>query len=250
LDKLRLRLKQAGRREEAARAAVLQSFLGDNVDSQTWALIGLVQAIFHRSVFIGFEMMEASAEAWEAEDWDEKPATLMERLVQSSLGRKAESLLQKVPGLEKYLSKQADTTWDDGVRAVVDGELYLGLFSEDELVIGLDLFRQSFGGDFEEAMSEGLEKVELSVEAMHDFVLRVDEYLAELLTSERFNQLRARLDAVLKEGTFEDKWVPFVYLLAQYMAEPDAAKNERYFLVSAFLGEFQYVGKEITEASS
>jgi hypothetical protein len=58
------------------------------------------------------------------------------------------------------------------------------------------------------------------------------------------------LDAVLKEKTFEDNWAPFVHMLTQYMAEPDAAKNERHFLVSAFLGEFQHVGEEMTEASS
>ncbi|MGD9148332.1 MAG: hypothetical protein PVI80_22400, partial [Anaerolineae bacterium] len=114
---------------------------------------------------------------------------------------------------------------------------------------GLDLFRQSFGSPLEEAISQGLDEAVVSEEASQDFLSRVDDYVAGLLTPERFDQLRARLDAVLKEKTFEDKWVPFVYLLAQYMAEPDAAKTERYFLVNAFLGEFQYVGKEITEAS-
>jgi hypothetical protein len=117
------------------------------------------------------------------------------------------------------------------------------------LVPGLDLFRQSFGSPLEEAISQGLDEAVVSEEASQDFLSRVDDYVAGLLTPERFDQLRARLDAVLKEKTFEDKWVPFVYLLAQYMAEPDAAKTERYFLVNAFLGEFQYVGKEITEAS-
>jgi hypothetical protein len=249
LDKYRLRLKQAGRREEAARAAVMQSFLGETADSQMWALIGLVQAIFHRSVFVGFDMIEASAEAWEAEDWDEEPVTLVKRLTQSGLAQKAESLLNKVPGLSEYLSRQADTTWEEGVKAVFDGELYLGLFLEEELVAGLDLFRRSFGGALEEAISQGLDEAVVSEEASQDFLSRVDDYVAGLLTPERFDQVRARLDAVLKEKTFEDKWVPFVYLLAQYMAEPDAAKTERYFLVNAFLGEFQYVGKEITEAS-
>ncbi len=250
LDKLRLRLKHAGRREEAARAAVMQSFLSETADSQMWALIGLVQAIFHRSVFVGFDMIEASAEAWETEGWDEEPVTLVERLTQSGLARKAESLLNKVPGLSEYLSKQADTTWDEGVKAVFDAELYLGLFLEEELVAGLDLVKQSFGGALEEAISQGLDEAVVSEETSHDFLSRLDDYLDELLTPERFDQLRARLDAVLKEKTLEDKWVPFVYLLAQYMSEPDAAKNERYFLVSAFLGEFRYAGKEFTEASS
>jgi hypothetical protein len=250
LDKLRSRLKQAGRRKEAARAAVMQSFLSEMADSQMWALIGLVQSLFHRSVFVGFDMIEASAEVWEAEEWDEEPPILVERLAQSSLERKAESLLNKVPGFSEYLSRQADTTWEEGVKAVFDGELYLGLFLEEELVAGLDLFRQSFGGALEEAISQELDEVEMSGEAAEDFLSRVDDHVAGLLTPERLDQMRARLDVVLKERTFEYKWFPFVYLLTQYMAESDAAKNEIYFLNSAFLGEFQYVGKEITEANS
>jgi hypothetical protein len=174
----------------------------------------------------------------------------MERLAQSDLGRRAESLLKKVPGLSKYLSQQADTTWDDGVKAVFDGELYLGLFLEEELVAGLDLFGQSFGGDLEEASSQGLNEVEVPAGATEDFVSRVDDYVTGLFTPERFNLLRARLDAVLKERAFEDKWAPFVLMLTQYMADPDAATNERRFLLSAFLGEFQYVGEAITEASN
>lgn len=65
LDSLRLRLKRSGKKEDAARVAALQSFLGSDKSRASWPMIGLVQAIFSRSLAAGFDMMEASIEVME-----------------------------------------------------------------------------------------------------------------------------------------------------------------------------------------
>jgi len=244
LEQLRVRLKEANDREGAAQAALLLSFLGWDVGSEMWTMVGLVQAIFERSVYIGFEMAEAGLAAAEAGDLDEDPVTLLNKLTKSRVAQKAESLLKKIPGLSKYLADQADVTWDEGQHAVFMGELYLGLYSDEELLFGLDLFRQTLGEAIEEARSEG-RKVALSEEEALDFFTRVDQYVAELVTPERLDQMRARLDAVLRARDFEEEWFSFVLMLKQYMDEPDAAEVERHFLVSAFVGEIRRGGEAL-----
>jgi hypothetical protein len=246
LDRLRLRLKEAGEQEEAAKAAMLLSFLDEDSSDEMWAMVGLVQAIFHRSVFIGFEMAESAIEAVEAQDSDEDPGTLLNRLAQSRLGQKAESLLKRVPGLHKYLAKQADTTWDEGLQAIFEGDLYLELYSEEELYAGLGLFRQALGDAIEEARSEGRPAADVPEDKAQDFVLQVDRYITDLFTLERLDQARARLDAVLRARALENKWFPFLMMLKQYMDDPDAAENERHFFATAFLGELKHVGRMIT----
>ena len=243
LKQLRVRLKRTGDREGAARAALMLSFLGRDTGGEIWTMVGLVQAIFQRSVYAGFEMAEAGLAAEEAGDLDEDPVTLLARLTKSRVGQKAEALLKRIPGLGKYLAEQADVTWEEGEHAVFMGELYLGLYSEEELLVGLDLFRQALGGAAEEARSEGQGKAAMSEEAALDFFARVDQYVAELVTPERLDQMRAKLGAVLRARAFEEEWFSFVLMLKHYMDEPDAAENERHVLVSAFVGEIRHAGE-------
>jgi hypothetical protein len=120
LDQLRLRLKGAGEAQAAARAAVLLSFLDPDAGSELWSMVGLVQAIFHRSVFIGFRMAESSLETVEAVDSAEDPVAMVERLAESRVGKKAEALLKRVPGLSKFLAQEADVTWDEGLNMRFD----------------------------------------------------------------------------------------------------------------------------------
>jgi hypothetical protein len=76
----------------------------------------------------------------------------------------------------------------------------------------------------------------------------VGNYRTELLTSERLEQVRQRLDAILKDPAYEGKWSAFLYMVTQYMAEEDAVEYEKPFLVTAFLGEMNVVIQAFQEA--
>ena len=116
LNKLRLRLKRAGKQEEAARVAALQSFLREGeADAGMWSLFGLVQAIVSRSVTAGLAFFDVSMELTEAAHLgeDDTPLTFSQRLTQSPLVKKTETLVRKTPGLRGYLEKQADKAWEE-----------------------------------------------------------------------------------------------------------------------------------------
>jgi hypothetical protein len=244
LNDLRIRLKRSGsEREEVARAAALQSFLGGDTGSEIWPMIGLVQAIFLRSLTIGFELMEAAMEVTETTDPSESDVPLTEKLARSSVTKKAADLLKKVPGLGGFLDKQADKIWEEGVDAVFKGELYLELFSPEELETGFKIFGATFGRDdiAEETDTQEPLTLEVTKEDVETIVLQLGDYITGLFTPERLDQLRARLDAILRDPAYARKWSSFLFLVAQNMANEDAVEYEMQFLIQALIGEMAFV---------
>ena len=250
LNDLRLRLKRTGEREEAAKAAGLQSFLSGEATKEIWPMTGLVQAIFFRSIQIGFELMEASLEAVETVDPDESGPSLFERVTQSSVVRKADALLKKVPGLGGFLEKQADKIWQEGLHALYMGDLYLELYSPEEIGAGFEILQTVFKDDLAERReARDFRRLEMSQEKGRTLISQVDSYVTELVTPERLEQLRGRLNAILKDPATEREWLAFLYMVAQYMANEDAAENEKLFLVTSFLGEMNVVTKTFQQDS-
>jgi hypothetical protein len=243
LNDLRLRLKGSGEREEVAKAAALQLFLGEDTDSEVWSMIGLVQAIFLRSLTTGFELMEVAMEVKEITGHDEDDVPSTNKLTQSSVTQKATDLLKRVPGLSGFLDKHADKVWEEGVDAVFRGELYLELFSPEELEPGFKIFGATFGRfDIDDdADAQELLVREVTRENLETVISQLGDYIAELFTPERLDQLRARLDAVLKDPAYAGKWSSFVFLLAQNMAHAEAVEYEMRFLVQALIGEMAFV---------
>ena len=249
LNDLRLRLKRSGEREEVAKAAALQSFLGGDTGSDIWPMMGLVQAIFARSLAIGFELMETAMEVAETTDPDESDVPLTEKLARSSVTQKAAELLERVPGLSGFLDKHADKVWKEGVDAVFAGELYLELFSPEELETGFKIFGATFGryDIVEETDTQEPLTPEVPSEDVETVIFQLDDYITELFTTERLDQLRARLDAVLKDPAYAGKWSSFLYLLAENMADEDAVEYEMQFLIQALIGEMAFVAAEFQE---
>jgi len=248
VNALRLRLKQSSKREEAAKVAVLQSFLSEEEGNEIWSTIGLVQAIVQRSLVAGFELLELSIEAMEPEGVDEEEFSLLERLGQSSLVQKADALLSRIPGMRWFLEKQADKIWEEGMEAIHAGELCLGLYTLEELEGGVGIFAEVIGHVRDTGMaSEETSAPKEPEELQKALILGLNDYVAELFTPQRLDQLRGRLNIVLREVAHEKKWLSFILMLIECMEDEDAAKNERGFLISALLGEIKAAARATVE---
>ncbi len=239
LNELRLRWKKEGKRAEAARAAGLQLVLGNRKSKGLWSTIGLVQAIVLRSLEAGFELIGATVDD-EADEADEEGtlSDLYKRLGEPGISKKLETAIKKVPGLEDYLDKQIDKIWDEGDGALFKGELNLGLFSNEELKVGVEIFNRVMKETDDEASAPGL----TSKERTENFFIETTAYLLELFTPERLEQLRTRLQTVLAEGVHPVQYTGYVKLMTDAMAEADAVENETPFLFKALMGELQTTG--------
>ncbi len=121
LNDLRLRLKQSGKKKETAKVAALQSYLREDKSRKSWPMVGLVQAIYQRSLRVGFEMMEASIDVSGLDADEGKDLSLIDRLKKPGPGKKIKNLLKKTPGLREYLEKEADKVWKKGMEAILAG---------------------------------------------------------------------------------------------------------------------------------
>jgi hypothetical protein len=243
LNDLRLRTKRAGHAQEAARAAVLHSFLTLGTDSSTWFMVGLVRAIFQRSLEAGFNLLEVSMEMMEPEESVGRIPSLLRRLRRSKPSRKADGLLGQIPGLTAYLQKQADSVWDEGLEAISSGDLYLELFSAEELRACFEIVSAGLGYTLGEAGPESPQTGRPTTEDIAATWQRLDTYLTELFTPARLDRLRARLDALIEGAAIPKQWAPFVFLLTQRMSDEEALRYEKRFLVQALLGEISARGE-------
>jgi hypothetical protein len=237
LKALRARWKIEGKPEPAGRAAAVQSFLVQDESLSTWAMLGVVQAIFHRSMMIGFELFEATAETFDANGADEEGTSFYERLNQSSATQKIAALLQEHPEVRDFMEGEADKVWEEGQEAIYTGELHLGLFTEEELRGGLELLAEMLG--YDETTGKLTKGITPTSEEAGSIVSRVEDYIVDLLTPQRLVQMQERLALLLKEKAFEQQWLPFVLLLAEDMKAEDAIETQRAFLVRTFFGEMR-----------
>jgi hypothetical protein len=251
LDNLRRRLKASGPKKEIARVAMLQSFLTEQNTSEFWSMVGLVQAIIQRSTTAGFELMEASGEVPGLEFVDEEeeeegtPTPFVRRLITSSLGQKAESVLKSIPGIKGLMTRQVDQIWKEGLDAIAEGELYLELYTEDELMAAAELMGKILGVD-PAADPEKAASLKITQDTTTALISGFEAYITELFTPERLDQLRRHIHQVVKDRSFDKKWLSFVLLLEEDMAADDAPDHEIGFLIRTLFGELRTVMKEAT----
>ena len=249
LNDLRLRLKRAGKPKDAARAATLQAFLSEMRTSESWTMAGVVRAVFQRSMEAGFEIMEATVEDMEDDSAKGIRSSLLRRLTQPRRPAKADALVAKIPGLTGYMERQADKIWDEGTGAIYAGDLCLEIFSLEELEGGLEILIAVSMDDSKAEAPEGPHGGQLTDKGMKALKLRLDSYIAELFTPQRFEQLTARLNTVLEESVVPRQWGSIVVLLIGYARDEDAWDHLKgAFLPRALMGEMRAMGRRERES--
>jgi hypothetical protein len=225
-------LQKQGKGQKAAQVGIVQFVLSEKeMNEVAWQMTALVHSLVRRSVAAGFSLMETTGLGER-----ELPALdkILDAAATEGVTKKVEGLLKRVPGLRGYLEKQTDAVWDEGAEAVYLGKLYLGLFAEEEVQIVAELIDQFVKPAFEEKATGGTVQ-----ESLPRFIEELDAYISQIFSNpERLRQIRHRIDTLLQEQAVERQWVPFVYLLKGYMADDEAAINERAFLHRALMGEF------------
>ncbi len=244
LNDLRLRLKQSGKKKETAKVAALQSYLREDKSRKSWPMIGLVQAIYQRSLRVGFELIEASIDMIEPDVLDGEDTSITDKLKKPGLVKKIRNMLKKTTGLREYLENEADKVWKKGMESILAGDLYLGIYSPEELEAGIEIIAKVSGFDSGNAMLAADssawkfpdDKAKTLVEQLHAFITK-------LFTRARLGQLREKMNTLMKDPQYKGEWFPFILLLKEHLADKKAVEYEKRFLVYAFFGELYATGK-------
>lgn len=237
LNSLRERWKKAGKPTEVAKAAAIQFMLSSRKNAEAWPVIGLIQRIIMRSVGAGFELVGATMDDQpDQSEGDKSMAALYARLNEPEMAGKLSEAVKKIPGLQDYLERQADKIWDEGEEAMFTGELGLELFTPEELEAAAQIFKSVLD---EQTDGESATSEEAMPAKTRELFKQLEAYLAECMTSERLEQLRARLQTVLDEASYPPQYSSFIRMVSQAMADEQAVENEMGFLLRAILGELR-----------
>ena len=247
LNRLRRRLRGSRRtRKKTAQVAGLMSFMMEDGTAEIWPQVGVVQAVFQRSILAAGELFDV------VDDLDPEDTiglNALEALEGSSLQQKIRALLRKSPALEDRLQEQGDSVWDEGIEALTQGELYLELFSEDEVGQAYAMFAEAIG--LREVSEEAVAGIQVTEEQIRTYFSHQESYLGDLFTPERHEQLRSRLDMLMKAPSYDKRWQMFVILLVQALKDPEDIQEGIPTLMRALGGEMKVMGsRERTEKLS
>jgi hypothetical protein len=240
LERLRQRARRQSQEKLAAQAAAILSFLGEApVDSGIWTSVGVVQALAQRSLSAGFEVaaiVSEMEEKGEIPPWITTKAQFAEEFSESPIVQKVEAVFERYPGLVEFMAEENDRMWEEGLEALFSGELYLDLFTFEELEPGFELFENTLGavaGEFEATSPDFLQAGEA-------FAAGIGEYLTSLLTPERTEAVLGVLDEILEEQMLGASWANFVMMFKDELAQSDPEEIVSY-LSRVYVGELRAV---------
>lgn len=246
LAQLRNRLRAPDEEEMRMEAAAVQFFLEADRTDTVLPHLGFFRSFLSRSLEAGFTLMGSSMEIEEMAEAGQSISsdTLMERFTNSEWGAEVEKRLESSPGFRKYMDKQVDQIYDDGLRATFTGELPLNLFTPEEMTPAVELVRNAF--DMEEARKG---KKRDNSHVMKALIPQLLDYLKPLVTPTRVQQIEATLaERVAEASQIHSTRLPFLDLKRSAFAEADAAEIEQGFLVAALIGQaLQILSSELDE---
>ncbi|HMN27035.1 MAG TPA: hypothetical protein PKE45_02680, partial [Caldilineaceae bacterium] len=234
LTALRQRLRTRRQWERLATAAAAQMILEGDKTGAMSAAVGLAHELVRRSVNTGFELAESLAQLPAGAD-DDAPLSsedLDEWIYRTGAGEKLAALLESDPTLQRYVERQVDQTWEEGVAALFGGDLQLEFYTPEEIVpaalIAEQVLEMEESGDGEQETT-GQSQMEILYAQMTD-------YVQQLFTQERIDQLVHQLDGIMHEQAAElGRWSSFLTLLRDTLAAEGGVADAQGALVAALL---------------
>jgi hypothetical protein len=236
LERLRQRARREGREKLVAQAATILTFLSEApVDSRLWTSVGLVRGLAQRSLNAGFDVASTVGqmeEAGEIPDWMPGLAPDADEFAKTPAAKKVEAVLERYPGLDEFMAEENERLWEEGIEALFTGELYLELFTDEELESGFELFENTLGAVDGEVDSTSPR----FLQAAEEFASGIQAYLTALFTPERTEELLDVLNELVQEQVLEAYWADFVMMFRDELAQSDPEQIVTY-LSRAYLGE-------------
>lgn len=232
LTKLRQRWRAARKPEDLEVAAATQLILENDERGQIGYTVGLVRALVKRAVANGFELSNAVDMTMESTETEGLSALeVYNRISEGNDTSKFEALLQR-PGMEAALDEQLNEIWDKAGKALLQGELSLNIYDEEEVDKAGEIWYKvqsthtNQGGETDGAAF---------VENLHQALTK---YLRSLFTPERVSVLRNRLDEVLRDPEYEESdHVPFLVMFREDLKDEFDFDQFSFILFQALIGE-------------
>lgn len=234
LGRFHRRLLRIGQKAKAAKVKVIRELLRSEEYRSFWPAVGLVFAIMLRSLRTGWELIDASLDV----EYTVPDTLPVEWALQTGRTSRAHEMLQKIPGLSKYLEKELDAAWEEGFAAMVDGDLVLGIYSLQELMETAEIVANCLG--FDPSMPSSSRLDQPTPEELNQLVEEIDRYVTNLFSPDRLDLLKNHLQAVSRDPDFPREYLSFLFMLQASFREGDPLKTAKGFLTQTLFLELEY----------
>jgi len=228
------RVRLEGDQEKAGHLAAMLVLLGSEDGEEVWPEVGLVQAILRRSLDAGFELVSVMESAGAA---NMSLRTLWQSGTDAGVQEQFVAILKKYPGLEAVVSQQDEELWQVGLQALMDTELYIGFFSDEELERASEILIPEAPGD------SGL----ADADAGRVNIQALQGHITGLLTPVRRAEMREQLLTMLEDEALVGEWESFLVAMLYDLNDEDP-ETALVFLTAALIGEM--ADMEETQAST
>lgn len=226
LDALISRRQEKGQEVGAAQAAAVHMILSDRKQQKLWPELPIILALTERSLNIGFEWLGLMDQINEAADGGS-----IDQIGDTPLAKKVEELMQQYPALAELANAQLDTVWEDGLEALREGEIYLGLFHGSELATALEIMKRYWP-----VSEENTEPDTSNIDAA-GLADALQTHLNAIVTPERLAEMQQIVDTAMEAETLSAKHAAFLSILSTSLAEEDALDVYSDFFFNVILGE-------------
>ncbi len=223
LDDVWLRATDDADIELAVAVSIIREIIDRTESKEILAAIGLIQGLVMKSLLIGLEF---SRLMWELEENEKANIFSLqngENISGLNLDERFAELEECYPGLIEYLNNRFDEEgiWDEGLEALNKGELTLNLFSDKEIVHGIEIFFAA-NDKLLKVVPDDKEQSEEMIKKFYEIKAvaeeKVREFVDRLINKNRLQKMIKRLNAYLDDADY-DEWFAFLMMFKEYLTQ-------------------------------
>jgi hypothetical protein len=242
LNRYRLRKKESGNKMEAGIAAALQLVLKDEKNNPIWPKIGLLHGIIHNSITLGLDIKNSYKEILgETKDntYEDNELLLLDDQTREKILQKASSKINKIPRLKNFINNQTERIYDKGINAILEGKLFFGFLTTDELNKVSEHIVKSIGSSDKEQLRNAKTFLDrLTDKKQKELISGMEIFIHEIFTAEKIEQMHQKLNSILKAPGDLKHWELFIFMLRNALMHEDVMKSRKnFFFMCIILGE-------------
>jgi hypothetical protein len=242
LDRYRLRKRDSGDKMEASIAAALQLVLKDEKNNLIWPKIGLLHGIIHNSITLGLDIKNSYIEILgetKEDTHQNKDLLLLDDQKRDDILLKASSKIDKIPRLKKFINHQTEKIYDKGINAVLEGKLFFGFLTMDELNKVSEHLVKSMGLSNKEQLRNAKTFLDrLTEKKQKELISGMENFIHEIFTPEKIQKMHQKLNSILKAPGDLKHWELFIFMLRNALMHENIMKSRKnLFFICIILGE-------------
>ena len=241
LNRYLIRKKQSGDRKEASIAAVIHIILKDEGNNLIWPKIGLLHGIIHNSISFGLEIKDSYNQILgiDKKDSPEKKDLLhLDDQTRTEILKKASLKMAENPKFKNFINRQTKRIYEEGIAAIMEGKLYLGFLSVEDLNKISERIVSITGFSLKDCLNDANAFLSgLTEKKQKKLMADIEIFIDETFTHQKIELILEKLNSILKDPGDMKPWVPFIIMIRDSLTRDNKLESRNNILKCITFGE-------------